>query len=48
MIDDSDAWCAYMTEQGYASLIKAGSYDIPYDLTYEEIADILKKGPIRT
>lgn len=47
VLDDADDWCAFMTEHGYASFIKAGSYEIPYQLTYQEIADVLKKGPIR-
>lgn len=46
VIEDAEAFRKYLQEIGYASFISVGSYDIPYGLTQEEIADILKKGPI--
>lgn len=46
VIDDAEAFRKYLSEIGYASNISTGSYDIPYELTYEEIANVLKNGPI--
>lgn len=46
LIEDAEVFRKYLQEIGYASFISAGSYDIPYGLTQEEIADILKNGPI--
>lgn len=46
VIDDAEAFRKYLSEIGYASSISVGNYDIPYGLTQEEIANILKNGPI--
>ena len=46
LIDDAEAYRKYLSEVGVASFISVGNYDIPYQLSYEEIADILKAGPI--
>lgn len=46
LIEDAEAFRKYLQEIGYASFISVGNYDIPYGLTQEEIADILKNGPI--
>ena len=46
VIDDAEAFRKYLSEIGYASNISTGNYDIPYQLTYEEIANVLKNGPI--
>lgn len=46
VINDAEAFRKYLSEIGYASNISTGSYDIPYELTYEEIANVLKNGPI--
>lgn len=46
VIDDAEAFRKYLSEIGYASDISTGSYDIPYQLTFEEIANVLKNGPI--
>ena len=36
----------YLFEIGYASNMSVGEYDIPYGVTQEEVAQILKAGPI--
>lgn len=46
VIDDAETFRKYLSEIGYASSISVGSYDIPYGLTQEEIANVLKNGPI--
>ena len=46
LIDDAETYRKYLSEVGVASFISVGNYDIPYQLSYEEIADILKAGPI--
>jgi len=46
LIEDAEAFRKYLQEIGYASFISVGNYDIPYGLTQEEIAAILKNGPI--
>lgn len=46
LIDDAEAYRKYLSEVGVASFISVGNYDIPYQLSYEEIANILKAGPI--
>lgn len=46
VIDDAETFRKYLQEIGYASSISVGSYDIPYGLTQEEIANVLKNGPI--
>lgn len=46
VIDDSEGLRKYLSEIGYASFISAGTYQIPYHASYEEIANILKAGPM--
>jgi hypothetical protein len=46
VVSDAEALREYLLDIGYASHISVGEYDIPYGLTNEEIADILKAGPI--
>ena len=46
MIDDSEGLRKYLSEVGYASFISAGTYQIPYHASYEEIINILKAGPM--
>lgn len=46
VIDDAEALRKYLFEIGYASSMSVGTYDIPYGLTNEEIAQTLKAGPI--
>ena len=46
LIDDAETYRKYLSEVGVASFISVGNYDIPYQLSYEEIANILKAGPI--
>lgn len=46
LVDDAEAYRKYLSEVGVASFISVGNYDIPYQLSYEEIANILKAGPI--
>ncbi len=46
VVSDAEALREYLLNIGYASHISVGEYDIPYGLTNEEIADILKAGPI--
>ena len=45
VIDDSEGLRKYLSEVGYASFISAGTYQIPYHASYEEITNILKAGP---
>ena len=42
VIDDSEGLRKYLSEVGYASFISAGTYQIPYHASYEEITNILK------
>ena len=44
VIDDSEGLRKYLSEVGYASFISAGTYQIPYHASYEEITNILKAG----
>ena len=44
---DAEALRKYLFEIGYASSISTGEYDIPYGSSMEEIAAILKAGPIQ-
>lgn len=46
VIEDSEAMRLYLMEIGYANSLGPGEYDIPYGLTMEEAAEVLKKGPI--
>lgn len=46
VIEDAEALRKYLFEIGYASKMSTGEYDIPYGLTLEEVAEILKNGPI--
>ncbi len=47
VIDDANAFEQYLMEEGYATSIRVGLYEIPYGLSYEEIATILRAGPQR-
>lgn len=46
VISDAEALRQYLSEIGYANSMSIGIYEIPYGLTNEEIAEILKAGPI--
>ena len=46
VIDDAEGLRKYLSEIGYASFISAGTYQIPYHASYEEITNILKAGPL--
>lgn len=46
LVDDAEALRVYLGNVGYASNISVGKYKIPYGLSYEEIYNILKAGPI--
>ena len=46
VIDDSEALRKHLFELGYANSISTGSYDVPYGLTMEEVAQIIVAGPI--
>lgn len=46
LVDDSEALRVYLGNVGYASNISVGKYKIPYGLSYEEIYNILKAGPM--
>ncbi len=46
VIDDSEGLRKYLSKVGYASFISAGTYQIPYHASYEEITNILKAGPM--
>ena len=46
VIDDSEGLRKNLSEVGYASFISAGTYQIPYHASYEEITNILKAGPM--
>lgn len=45
VVDDAESLRAYLFEIGYASSMRTGDYDIPYELSHEEIAKILQAGP---
>ncbi len=47
VINDAEAMRTYLFEIGYASSMSTGEYEIPYGLTMEQVADILKSGPIK-
>lgn len=46
VVDDAEALRKYLFQIGYASSISVGTYQIPYGLTYEEIAQVLQAGPM--
>lgn len=46
IISDAETFRKYLFEIGYASNMSIGAYDIPYGLTQEEVAEILKAGPV--
>lgn len=46
LVADSEAFRVYLGNVGYASNMSVGKYKIPYGLSYEEIYNILKAGPI--
>ena len=46
VIDDSEGLRKYLSEVGYASFISAGTYQVAYHASYEEITNILKAGPM--
>ena len=46
LVDDAEALRVYLGNVGYASNISVGKYKIPYGLSYEEIYNILKAGPM--
>ena len=46
VIADAEALRTYLFELGYASNMSIGSYDVPYGLTNEQIAQVLMAGPI--
>lgn len=46
VIDDAEAFRKYLGGVGFASSIGAGTYEIPYGLSYEEIYLVLKEGPL--
>nr|WP_294487977.1 hypothetical protein [uncultured Anaerosporobacter sp.] len=43
VIEDTDEFRIYMSEQGYSSKILVGEYLIPLDATYKKIADIITR-----
>ena len=43
IIEDSDEFRVYLTEQGYASKIGTGEYLIPIKSAYQKIADIITR-----
>lgn len=43
IIEDSNEFSTYMSEQGYSSKIRTGEYLIPVDATYKKIADIITR-----
>lgn len=47
VIADSESFRKYLMELGYASFLSVGEYDIPYGISMEEVAEILKAGPTR-
>lgn len=47
VVDDAEAFKEYLKSVGFSTSIRAGQFDIPYGLSYEEIYEILKQGPVR-
>lgn len=43
IIEDSDEFRVYLSEQGYAAKIRTGEYLIPVSSTYKKIADIITR-----
>lgn len=46
VVSDAEQFRKYLFEIGYASMMSVGEYDIPYGLTSEEVAAVLKAGPL--
>lgn len=46
IIEDSELFRQYLSQIGYASQISIGTYEIPYGLTMDEVAEVLQAGPI--
>lgn len=46
IISDAETFRKYLFEIGYANNMSVGEYEIPYGLTYEEVAEILQAGPL--
>lgn len=46
IIEDAEALRKHLFEIGYANSLSTGKYDIPYGLTMEEVAQVIKAGPI--
>jgi hypothetical protein len=45
VVDDGESLRVYLSQLGCANELSIGYYDIPYGLTMEEVADVLKGGP---
>ena len=43
LVKDSEEFDSFLCDNGYASLIRVGSYKVPKGATYEEIAKIITK-----
>lgn len=46
VIDDAEALRKHLFELGYANSISTGSYNVPYGLSMEEVAQIIVAGPV--
>lgn len=46
VITDAEALRTYLFDIGYASNLSTGVYDVPYGLSIEDVAQILKDGPL--
>lgn len=46
VVADAEELRKHLFELGYANSISTGSYDVPYGLTMEEVAQIIVAGPI--
>lgn len=46
VVADAEALRKHLFELGYANSISTGSYDVPYGLTMEEVAQIIVAGPL--
>ncbi len=47
VISDAESVRKHLFELGYATSMSTGEYEIPYGLSMEEVADILRDGPVR-
>ncbi len=47
VISDAESLRKHLFELGYATSMSTGEYEIPYGLSMEEVADILRDGPVR-